>query len=484
MDITTSRALAWLISNSEIPATVDLALQAIAGTSYALPDVALHDCGASWSIFQRLLDCFGTLPKWYHITTEDVARLEALGSPRFSLAVVYVQALNTMSLYRENGCTSHPISGDSRRNLDRLLYDLRDVCKSLRAHKSLHISAVGYTGCAIANQYKSSTTFDGRNTVLDISEHILVVLKQQTILPANPCLSVLGLAGILRALDWEGVLTETQASELDPICELLYSSIQDLKPSDQLPLDARNTMSIRRCVTETAFDYHRHLAERGVNIPAIDRLLDQELQCAREPWLISIATSLLEQRTSDRLQHACIHFVARSDPYTAGIGLAALSSAVYAAVQLGIPSNTNQEMYFSSVDLLSLTRHFDYIFSGNEQAARRTITALLLQMLQDNLLGSLLVCMSRASSEGSSKIWRGMKIGYVVEFWGEHIIRLGGTIFHESEDQQIVEQLRNSFTDREEVEFIAEGVHNNVRNLQRLLWHEISKWLRSIDCCR
>lgn len=53
-DEITSRALHWLIVNCEVPRSVDIALQAIAGANRALPRKLLNQCDAAALISRRL----------------------------------------------------------------------------------------------------------------------------------------------------------------------------------------------------------------------------------------------------------------------------------------------------------------------------------------------------------------------------------------------------------------------------------------------
>lgn len=53
-DIITGQALCWLIVNCEVPRSVDIALQAIAGANKNLPRELLQECNAEMLIYQRL----------------------------------------------------------------------------------------------------------------------------------------------------------------------------------------------------------------------------------------------------------------------------------------------------------------------------------------------------------------------------------------------------------------------------------------------
>lgn len=62
MDILTSRALAWLISNSENTCSVDIGLQAIAGADPSLPLQPLDDCDIANVLSHRFTGCFVVIP--------------------------------------------------------------------------------------------------------------------------------------------------------------------------------------------------------------------------------------------------------------------------------------------------------------------------------------------------------------------------------------------------------------------------------------
>ncbi|KAF8706092.1 hypothetical protein RHS03_05218, partial [Rhizoctonia solani] len=63
MDHLTSRALGWLMSNSQDTRSVDIALQSIAGADRRLPIKPLLDCGAHRLISQRFRNCFLSHPQ-------------------------------------------------------------------------------------------------------------------------------------------------------------------------------------------------------------------------------------------------------------------------------------------------------------------------------------------------------------------------------------------------------------------------------------
>ncbi|CAE6450993.1 unnamed protein product [Rhizoctonia solani] len=82
-DKITSNALHWLIQNCEVPSSVDIALQAIAGANRNLPRQPLEACGAALFISRRL-----ALGRLYKKSTTDRQRIDLyiralsfLGSP-------------------------------------------------------------------------------------------------------------------------------------------------------------------------------------------------------------------------------------------------------------------------------------------------------------------------------------------------------------------------------------------------------------------
>jgi hypothetical protein len=100
MDHVTSGALSWMISNSEIPSSVDTTLQAIAGADISLPSRSLLYSKAVVVAAQCLKACFSSqqLP----LTNEGFGSLVKLGpgSPTFRLVVLHSRAL---SLLVQNG---------------------------------------------------------------------------------------------------------------------------------------------------------------------------------------------------------------------------------------------------------------------------------------------------------------------------------------------------------------------------------------------
>ncbi|KAG9080150.1 hypothetical protein FS749_008108, partial [Ceratobasidium sp. UAMH 11750] len=63
MDHLTSRALSWLLNNSQDTRSVDTALQAIAGADYRLPTKPLLECDAHTLLAQRFRGCFVSHPQ-------------------------------------------------------------------------------------------------------------------------------------------------------------------------------------------------------------------------------------------------------------------------------------------------------------------------------------------------------------------------------------------------------------------------------------
>ena len=117
MDATTSRTLAWMISNSEVPKSVDHAIQAIAGTSFDMPNESLWECNVPKIIYSYLKSRFGDPD---HVTPEQLERLEASSRPDFAAAVMYAQALNVVAVERREQTIARP--HDQPRNEARKLY--------------------------------------------------------------------------------------------------------------------------------------------------------------------------------------------------------------------------------------------------------------------------------------------------------------------------------------------------------------------------
>jgi hypothetical protein len=99
MDIVTSRALSWMISNCETSNSVDITLQAIAGADHSLPCAPLLKCGAAAAVVQRLEACFSS--RQLSVTDEGFASLVELGpeSQTFRMAVLYARVLSFLALH-------------------------------------------------------------------------------------------------------------------------------------------------------------------------------------------------------------------------------------------------------------------------------------------------------------------------------------------------------------------------------------------------
>ncbi|QRV79750.1 transmembrane protein [Ceratobasidium sp. AG-Ba] len=91
LDDLTSRALAWLIINYEDTKSVDIALQAIAGSETRLPMEPLVGCGAFMLLEQRLQTCFTMRQKTGKLYLKDNNLLEA--------ALLYGRALTIPGEY-------------------------------------------------------------------------------------------------------------------------------------------------------------------------------------------------------------------------------------------------------------------------------------------------------------------------------------------------------------------------------------------------
>lgn len=98
MDATTSHALAWMISNSEVPSSVDHALQAIAGTSFDMPNESLWECNVPEAIHSHLK---GHLDYPRTMSMQHLKSFEDSDPSGFTSVLVYAQALNIMTVKRQ-----------------------------------------------------------------------------------------------------------------------------------------------------------------------------------------------------------------------------------------------------------------------------------------------------------------------------------------------------------------------------------------------
>ncbi|KAF8601345.1 hypothetical protein BDV93DRAFT_558433 [Ceratobasidium sp. AG-I] len=181
MDATTSRTLAWMISNSEVPKSVDHAVQAIAGTSFEMPNEALWECNVSWKVHLYLR---GQIEDICFVTTEVLKRLELADSRRFSEVLACAQTLNLVAVERREHAKVSP--GDRPRNAAGRLWLCEGFYSSLCRHESLHMKAVGYAARAIVAQDGKSFYNDKYNHLLDVSELAVLALQQQS--PPHPTL--------------------------------------------------------------------------------------------------------------------------------------------------------------------------------------------------------------------------------------------------------------------------------------------------------
>lgn len=129
MDIVTSRTLGWMISNSEVPASVDLALQAIAGTTFEMPNEALDVFKAADAVSSRLASC---LEDSEDVTVEQLTMLKSSEPATFASVLAYAQSLNLMVAERRELSPAHPSAG----------YRSEDEASAISLLESLHFRYV------------------------------------------------------------------------------------------------------------------------------------------------------------------------------------------------------------------------------------------------------------------------------------------------------------------------------------------------------
>ncbi|KAG9096330.1 hypothetical protein FS749_008715 [Ceratobasidium sp. UAMH 11750] len=185
MDLVTSSALSWVISNCENSNSVDTALQAIAGADHSLPCEPLWNCNAAGLVKQRLHACFTSqqLP----VTNSGFESLMKLGpeSVTFRLCVLYARVLNVLAWDGTRGGWSESINvfRDVWSEFE-LLYD------NLSKHSGSEISpstTVGYAGISVWKQHQPYiiSNFSKRtSSPLEVSSYVLLILERHENLPS------------------------------------------------------------------------------------------------------------------------------------------------------------------------------------------------------------------------------------------------------------------------------------------------------------
>ncbi|KAG9083538.1 hypothetical protein FRC06_004490 [Ceratobasidium sp. 370] len=185
MDIVTSRALSWVISNCENSNSVEIALQAIAGADHSLPCEPLWSSNAVGLVRQRLHACFTSqqLP----VTNSGFESLVKLGpgSLAFRLCILYARVLNVLAWggTKDGWNQSINVFRDVWSEFE-LLYD------NLSKYSDSEISpstTVGYAGISVWKQHRPyiiSNFSKGTNSPLGVSSYILLVLERHRNLPS------------------------------------------------------------------------------------------------------------------------------------------------------------------------------------------------------------------------------------------------------------------------------------------------------------
>ncbi|QRW07937.1 activating signal cointegrator 1 complex subunit 3 [Ceratobasidium sp. AG-Ba] len=132
MDHLSSRALSWLVANSQDTRSVDLALQAIAGADYRLPTKPLLECGAHNLLAQRFRGCFISHPQsgfsfLTNSSSADVASLYGRALEYFMKDKKHVEVVDGVLKQGPGGGFA------IRRAYQCLQYDLRRVRPNLAA---------------------------------------------------------------------------------------------------------------------------------------------------------------------------------------------------------------------------------------------------------------------------------------------------------------------------------------------------------------
>ncbi|KAF8597200.1 hypothetical protein BDV93DRAFT_562521 [Ceratobasidium sp. AG-I] len=281
---------------------------------------------------------------------------------------------------------------------------------------------------------------------------------------------VLGLCGLLCALESDHLLDSVQESELVPVFHSLYIYVVEKEALAELPGDALGDVDIARCLIETASHCYQCLYKPNLEPQALEWLLHYMLREWRRPSVVSTVAALLEHPASDYIRAVAVHFVAQSEPEVAGMGIAILSSAFYEAIRL---ENTLYEVNDDNVS--RLTQHFEQFPARHGQDVHVVICALLTRLLDENLFRWLIVLLHRARSQGDLKHWRGIEVGHVLRFWGERIIHWGRGMLREGESGDAAQKLQEIFTSEGRSVDASGHIDPGAPELMDLLWREIEK---------
>lgn len=280
---------------------------------------------------------------------------------------------------------------------------------------------------------------------------------------------LLGLCGLLLAFKSDGLLASMQKSQMEPVFHLLHIYFDGGAGLAGLTSDVLGDVDILGCIAEIISVCFQDICKRDISIKHLNWTFFYILKNVHTPGVTPAAAAILEQPNPDILRWGSVVFVAQSEPRIAKIGTRILSNAFYEAVRL---ENTNHRVF--SENALRLTKHFDAVSAENGQGIHLVVHALLRRITESNMLGWLLVLITRASSTGAAKRWRGMKIGYIVQFWGEHIIQWGRQMLRESESSCEPKRLQEFLTSNKDIKDQFGDASDGAMELRNLLWQEIS----------
>ena len=286
----------------------------------------------------------------------------------------------------------------------------------------------------------------------------------------NELCAVLGLCGLLRALESDGLLDSVQESELQPVLDLLCAYVAKNDTLSAVPSDAFSGVDITRCVVETAYACYQMLHKRNIIVETFSQILVYILRRGISPGVTPTAIMLLEQPAGDEIREQCVGCIAENEPGASEMETALLSVAFYEAVRL---ENTPQ--WVLNNNILLLTQHLEVTQANEEQQAHDVIHALLRRLLDAGLFYQLLALMSRNRGMGNLKRWWGMETGEVVQFWGEHIILWCRMILLESESNEVAKKLQEMFESKEEIKDRDGDILEDAMELRTNLWQKISR---------
>ncbi|KAG9121614.1 hypothetical protein FRC07_002363, partial [Ceratobasidium sp. 392] len=240
MDHLSSRAIGWLLANSQDTRSVDTALQAIAGADYRLPTKPLLNCGAHALLAQRFRSCFISHPQsgFSFLTNPNSADIASLYGRALEFFMKDRKHLDMV----EHALKQGPGGGFAiRRGYQCLQYDLR--------HTRPNLAAFGLSG---VSTWWSTRSHLGQLPPGILKEALTMLERHIT---SESTLHPVGLVAVI-----DGISAEAQfwMHKLTPGERALYplALIRLLNQLDQTSL-GRARPAIATCLASFAFIFAR-----------------------------------------------------------------------------------------------------------------------------------------------------------------------------------------------------------------------------------